>query len=93
MGRLVVDSKKLPVTCYLALVHPKSGTIHLVLVSEQGEPLEQRSMCGRLETEKGQLMAPPQDEAACLGCQKHLARLNRGGAGIEALRAGLRRVP
>ena len=31
-------------TRYLALVHPKSGTIHLILVSEQGEPVGQRSM-------------------------------------------------
>lgn len=87
-----LKSSSVATTSYLALVHPQRGTVHLVVVSEHGEPLVRRSMCGRLETTGGHLMAPPQGQTACPQCQNRLAKLNSGGSGIEALRPGLRRV-
>ena len=48
-----LKSSSVATTSYLALVHPQRGTVHLVVVSEHGEPLVRRSMCGRLETTGG----------------------------------------
>lgn len=80
-------------TCYLALVGPR-GHMHKVYVDGTGRALEARTLCGSLVVANYRLVAPPtvRPVLSCARCEKRLAHANRLGDGIEALRAGLRRV-
>lgn len=92
-GDTCLDGAHRLMTCYLALMGP-TGVVHKVYVDEDGNQLQSRTLCGSLEVATHALVAVPTSRAArtCARCLKQLQQANLLGAGIEALRPGLRRV-